>query len=410
MIQRLARRYREAFAGVPRNVWRNALILLVSRSGTMVLPFLAIYCSSQLGFPPTAIGWLLSAYGLGSVVASLLAGRIITQIGSIPTQLVSLCLAIPGYLLVGFVTDFYGMLAALFYLSLGVEMMRPACTTATVEFCEDPSQHTRAFAVNRLAINLGMTLGPAVGGFLVLVDYQFLFYANAMSTLGALLLMWRFFGWRRLEPVADDPENNTAGQSTHSAWRDSRFLAFCVLNCLAACVLFQFLGTYPLYLKEHYHFEEYHIGLLFAVNTVVIVLFELVLVSAIAHLPLLRTFAFGQLLSCVGFGILPFAVGSEFLAGALFCTFSMLILTLGEMLTSPLGPAYAARRSNAFNRGQYMGLYVTSFSVAVLVAPLVGMALYGIHPDLVWYVGLIVAGVVYFGFLTLADREEPGRR
>ena len=75
MIQRLFRRYQAAFSGVPRNVWLITLILLVSRSGTMVLPFLAIYCRQELGLEPRAIGFLLSAYGVGSVLAGLLGGK-----------------------------------------------------------------------------------------------------------------------------------------------------------------------------------------------------------------------------------------------------------------------------------------------------------------------------------------------
>ena len=286
-------------------------------------------------------------------------------------------------------------------------MMRPACATATVEFCTSDSQHTKAFAVNRLAVNLGMTLGPAVGGFLALVDYQLLFYANAVSTFGALIMMLRFFGWKNETVGSGKPDDKPDSEKpAPSPFFDRRFVVFCLLNTMAACVLFQFFGTYPLYLKEQYHFQEYHIGLLFAVNTVVIVVFEMVLVIAIARFPLLRTYAWGQLLSCVGFGILPFAVGGPFWMGASFCVFSMLILTLGEMLTSPLGPAYVARRSVPENRGKYMGAYVTSFSLAFLVAPLAGMWLYDQNPHLVWYVGLIVGAAVFFGLMLLADREQ----
>ncbi len=406
MIRNLARRYRDAFSGVPRNVWIIAFILLVSRSGTMVLPFLAIYCRQELNLDPSSIGLLLSAYGVGSVVAGLLGGKVTQRLGSIPTQIISLAMATPGYLLVATATEIPWLMAALFYLSLGVEMIRPACATATIEFCDDASQHTRAFAVNRLAVNLGMTLGPAIGGFLTLINYQLLFYANTVSTFGALLLTLWFFGWHfKTNPSPDQSVEKPNNTSARSPFRDKTFLAFCILNSLAACVLFQFLGAYPLYLKEQFKFQEYQIGLLFAVNTVVIVLFEMVLVSAVAKLPLLRTYAWGQLISCVGFGILPWAAGFDFFVTALYAIFSMLILTLGEMLTSPLGPAYAASRANPSNRGNYMGVYATSFSVAVLIAPLVGMWLYERHPDLVWYLSLIVGGLVFLGLSVLADRD-----
>lgn len=407
MLQRLIRRYQAAFSGVPRNVWLIALILLVSRSGTMVLPFLAIYCRQELGLEPAAIGFLLSAYGVGSVVAGLLGGKITEWIGSIPTQILSLTLATPGFLMVGFAKDFTSLFLSLFYLSLGVEMMRPACATATIEFCDDASQHTKAFAVNRLAVNLGMTLGPAVGGFLALIDYQLLFYVNACSTLGALLLTWWCFGWTgpAVDPSREDVTVQKSANS-RSPYHDKTFLCFCALTSIAACVLFQFLGVYPLYLKEQFHFQEYQIGLLFAVNTIVIVLFEMVIVSVTAKFPLLRTYAWGQLISCIGFGILPLAAGFSFGITAPFAVFSMLVLTVGEMLTSPLGPSYAASRASVETRGSYMGLYVTSFSVAVLTAPLAGMWLYAQHPDLVWYVSLIVGALVFLGLLCLADWDK----
>lgn len=407
MLQRLIRQYRAAFSGVPRNVWLIALILLVSRSGTMVLPFLAIYCRQELGLEPAAIGLLLSAYGVGSVVAGLLGGKITQWIGSIPTQIISLTMATPGFLWVGFAENFTMLFLSLSYLSLGMEMMRPACATATIEFCDNASQHTKAFAVNRLAVNLGMTLGPAVGGFLALIDYQLLFYVNACSTFGALLLTWWCFGWA--PTTIDEPSEEVIHQKTgkkRSPYHDKTFLCFCALTCVAACVLFQFLGAYPLYLKEQFHFQEYQIGLLFAVNTIVIVLFEMVVVSVTSKLPLLRTYAWGQLISCIGFGMLPLAAGFDFMFTAPFAVFSMLVLTTGEMLTSPLGPSYAASRATAETRGGYMGLYVTSFSIAVLVAPLGGMWLYAQHPDLVWYVSLVIGALVFLGLLYLAKWDE----
>ena len=393
----------------------------------MVLPFLSIYGSEQLGFQPITIGWLLSVYGFGGVVAGLLVGRVIERIGAIPTQILALAFAVPGFLWVGWATDFYGLSISLFYLSVAVEGLRPACTTATVDFCESDSQHVKALAVNRLAVNLGMTLGPALGGFLILLSYQLLFYVNAVSTLAAMILTIAFFGWNfhaketaaavDSERVTSESESVNATRSLRntSPFRDVRFVVFCLLNCLGACVLYQFIGTYPLYLKEQYQFQEHHIGLLYAVNTVIIVLFEMILVHWIAKRSLLKVFAWGQLLSCLGFGLLPFGLllvddrtaiaGTTFAMAFAYCSFTMIVLTIGEMFAMPMGPAYAARRSNSLNRGSYMGVFSTSFSVAALLAPLAGMALYEWNPDSVGYASLAVGGVVFFALIALANRE-----
>lgn len=429
MFSRIIDGYRNAFSGVPRNVWLMSVILLVSRSGTMVLPFLAIYGRTELKFEPTTIGWLLSAYGIGGVVAGLVAGKMIEKIGAISTQIITLAMAVPGYLWVGMVTDFFWLIVSMFYLSLTVEAVRPACTTATVDFCAEEHQHVKALAVNRLAVNLGMTLGPALGGFLILISYQLLFYVNAFTTFAACLLTIVFFGWpsgRAKKETGKDKDSKSDvsadavedGTKSSSPFADLRFMLFCFINVLAALVFFQFLSTYPLYLKEQYQFQEYHIGLLYAVNTVVIVLFELVLVNWIVRWPLLRIYGWGQLLSCVGFGMLPLGLlffqdrsvlatnESAFLIGAGYCVFTMIVLTIGEMLAMPLGAAYAARRSNQRNRGKYMGVYIASFSVAALIAPLAGMGLYEIHPDLVGYASLVVGAIVFFALIIMSDSEE----
>ncbi len=413
MLRRILNSYRNAYRGVPRDVWLLSLVLLVSRSGTMVLPYLSIYATREQGIPPMSVGWLLAFYGVGGVVSAILGGWITARIGAIATQVLSFALSIPGFLILERAASFEQMCGALLYLGIAVEMMRPAANTATIEFCTDESQHTRALAVNRLAVNLGMSIGPTVGGFLAVLDYRWLFWGNAIGAAAAILVMLATFGTGRkiakqATSATSDPPMDGAGKAVRarSPWRDGRYVAFCALNALVSIVFFQFLGTYPLYLNEQYHLSEDQIGLLFAVNTIVIVLFELILVNAIRDLPLVRVFAWGHLLGCAGFGLLPLAVGSPFAAGYAWCVVTMLILTAGEMLAMPLGAAYAARRSTPANRGHYMGVYASSFSIAVLVAPVVGMWLYARNPHLVWYSGLIAGSAVFIGLLKIADLEK----
>ncbi len=418
MLRRVVTSYRNAFRGVPRNVWLLSLVLLISRCGTMVLPFLSIYATRELGFTPMKVGWLLSTYGVGGIIGGLLGGWLTGRMGAIRTQIVSFGTSVPGFLLLGQARGFGEACLDLFLLSIAIEIFRPAASTATIEFCDNPGQHTRAMAVNRLAINLGMSIGPTLGGFLAVVNYQLLFWGNAAGVAAAMLLMLGLFGWRA--PSHSTSQGIAAtGQPAavshrRSAWRDARYLAFTVLNILAAIVFFQFLGTYPLYLNTQYQLSEVQIGILYAVNTIVIVLFELVLVNAVVNLPLMRVYAWGQLLSCLGFGLTPLAVGCSFGVGYAWCIVTMLILTTGEMLSMPLGAVYAARRSTTVTRGQYMGLYAASFSIAILIAPIAGMWLYDRNPHGVWYCGLIIGGLVFPGLLRIADRERSdaaaGRR
>jgi MFS family permease len=411
MWQRIFTAYRNSFRGLPRNVWLLSLILLVNRSGTMVLPYLSLYATDRLGFEPWVAGWALACYGLGGIVAGLLGGWLTERLGSIRTQTLSFALSAPGFVVVGQQETLAGLCAGLLYLGIAIELMRPAANTATIGFCDDPSQHARALGVNRLAVNIGMSVGPTIGGFLAGANYAWLFLGNAIGAVASLVLTLVLFGWGNgdagdgpaLEirfPVEPAPEKTPPPP----VWRDQPFLVFCLFNMLSAIVLFQFLGTYPLYLKEAYSFREYGIGLLFAVNTTVIILFELVLVNALQRLLPIRVFAWGQLLSCLGFGLLPLAAGAWLPLGYAWCVATMLVLTVGEMLAMPMGAAHVARCSTAKTRGRYMGLFASSFSVAFLAAPLAGTALYQINIHLVWYCCLLAGVVVFFGLLRLGKR------
>ena len=63
--------YRESFSGLPRAVWLVALVTFVYRSGTMVLPFLALYLTSQKGLTAREAGGILSLYATGKLVLTI---------------------------------------------------------------------------------------------------------------------------------------------------------------------------------------------------------------------------------------------------------------------------------------------------------------------------------------------------
>ena len=406
MLSRVIEAYREAYRGVPIAVWMNSLVLLVARCGTMVLPFLSLYCTKELEMELDTAGWLLAIYGAGGVIGGLLGGWLTQTIGSIRTQIFSLVASIPAFLVAGQLRHFQDLACALFAIALVGDMIRPAAASTTVEYCEHPGQRTKALAVNRLAVNLGMTIGPAVGGFLALVDFRLLFYGNAMGYAGALFFLIAYFGWGKRPPVAESTVSSADSQSVRAGLKspmlDFTFVLFWCLTAMASIVFFQIMSTYPLFLEEYYTFNEAHIGLLLAINTVVVVLFELVLIQYVQRFSILHTIAWGNILVCLGFGLLPLAVGSSFYLGAIYCAFTVVIWSIGEMLAMPLSMAFVADRATDANRGKYMGWYVTAWSLASVVAPIIGMSLYRWSPSGLWYLiaGLSVA--IGYGFYWLA--------
>ncbi len=402
MITTIFETYRKAYGGLPREVWMISFALFVNRFGTMVLPFLALYLTSELKFTEAAAGWVISVYGLGSVTGTYVGGRLTRPVGSIRLQIILLLLASPMYLVLPFCGTWTSLLTAIFFLSLFADGMRPANATSIAEY-STPEQKTRSYALQRMAVNLGITFGPAIGGFLSTVSFFWLFVADAVTTLGSALALIFFFGFhaRRVErkEIPDvKAANSLPAIPEKKPSSDWLFLTFIGLLLATDIVFFQVHATYPLYLRDHYLLTRPMIGLIYAVNTVMVVAFEMILVNRVKTWPLILTIGWGCFFSCLGFGMMPLS------PAIWFCVFSMMVVTLGEMLFMPLSSGWVAQRSEGGDTGTYMGWYIMTYSVAAVLAPALGGWIYGIDRDLLWYLALVI-GVMVLGGFYLLDRR-----
>jgi MFS family permease len=267
-------------------------------------------------------------------------------------------------------------------------------------------ERTKSYALYRLAINLGMTVGPAVGGFLAARDYALLFWADGGTCLLAAVLLYAFFR-RDLRPV-DTGKVRAAAAAERSPWRDGPYMAFAGLMLLLAMVTFQVFSTFPLTLRDLYGFKESRIGLALAVSTLVIVLFEMVLIHRLSGRDPLKLGALGSFLFCAGLALLPFGVG---FAGFAYVAFTVVIWTVGEMLTFPVFAGAVADRAGEANRGSYMAIFTLSFEGAFVIAPLAGTWIYQrFGPRALWETCGAVGLVLLAGFWFLSGIFAQGRR
>jgi len=280
------------------------------------------------------------------------------------------------------------------------ESVRPANYVAVSQFTP-PELTTRAFGLQRMAVNLGYSVGPAVGGFLAIFNYHWLFYVDGITTgLGAVILL-AYFGFRRYAKneaaakMQKAAEENEAGGSPAF---DFSFLIFLGLMLLVSLIFFQFHATYPKYLVEFYFLKKWQIGIIFSVNTIIIVLLEMILLDKVQAFSMLKMVGWGSLLACIGFGILP--LGQTFW----FCVLSMTIITFGEMFMFPIGSSFVAHRSAHRNQSAYMGWYAMMYSLAAIIAPKLGTEIYVYDPHLLWKASFVTGMIALAGFYMLAAR------
>jgi predicted MFS family arabinose efflux permease len=401
MLRSIAATYREAFSGLSRSVWLLSFASLINRAGTMVMPFLVLFLTEKRGLTTTEAGQTLALYGFAAMLSSYFGGRLCDRFGPLRIMQVSLLLTGLSFWALGQVQGRLAISAMVLVLALVGEVFRPA-NLAALAAASDPAERTRSIALMRLAVNAGMAVGPSVGGLLAALSYGWLFWVDgASSILAAGLLFFAFPGARTAAPAA-----RPAGSApARTPFRDPPVLAILGMMFLLSVVVFQVTSTFPLTLRDLYGFSEARIGVTLASNTVIIVLFEMVLIHSLARRDPLKVAGVGSFLFGAGLALLPFGSGLG------YAVFTVAIWTVGEMLAFPLLTSAVAARAPEETRGAYMGLLNFSFATGFVVAPLVGTWVYQrLGPRALW-LGCGAAGLlVWAGLYAVAvrvGRPEP---
>ena len=191
MLQASIQLYRNAYSGIPKPVWWLGLVMFVNRSGTMVIPFLTVYLTAKKGFTLTDAGYIMAAFGTGSILGSYLGGRLADKFGSFYVQFFSLFLNGVMFIVLGQMQTMIQFAACIFLLSSLGEAFRPANSVAIVAYSNE-SNRIRSYALNRLAINLGWSIGPALGGVLAKINYALLFWVDGLTCIVASFLLFYF--------------------------------------------------------------------------------------------------------------------------------------------------------------------------------------------------------------------------
>jgi len=402
MLRRSARLYREAFTGLSRDIWMLALVSFVNRAGTMVIPFMTVYLTQQLNYSLAQAGYVMSCFGVGSILGAYIGGRLTDSIGYYRTQFWTLFLSGAMFLVLQQMESLLAVCVTIFILSAIADAFRPA-NFASVAVYSRRANRTRSYSLLRLAVNLGFSVGPALGGWAAhWLGYGWLFWIDGITCMGAALL-FRATLQQKEEVLEEDDPATVQIPKSDSAYRDRIFLVFIAFVTFVAIAFMQFFSTIPVFYKEYFDFSEGRIGTLLALNGLLVALFEMPVVyrleGRVKKLPLVAAGAVLVGLSYISYITFSYWSGVAFLA--------VTLLTFGEILSMPFANALAIDRSTPRTRGQYMALYTMTYSVALVIAPTAGLQIAEIFGFPVLMLGLAgLCFAAFFGFLSLRRKME----
>jgi predicted MFS family arabinose efflux permease len=352
----------------------------------MVIPFLTIYLTSEKGFTLEKIAWIMSAFGLGSVAGAWLGGKLCSKLGFYTLMVSSLITSGIAFILLQFVDTFWGICTGVFVVMLLADSFRPASYVAINAYADETSK-TRSLSLLRLAINLGFSLGPAVGGFIIVrAGFSGLFWMDGITCILAGTVMLLLLNNKASKSQREEDKQ----QENQSPYRDKTYLILIAMVFLIGFTFLQYFSTVPLFYKSVFHLDEQAIGWLFFINGFLIFLIEMPLVKYLESpaISIYSTLIISLFLLAFSFLIIAFFSWNGVLLTGI------LLMTFGEMFNFPFTNSLALQRAKRGNMGEYMALFTMAFSLAHILGHNIGL-------NLIHYVGYPATWLVMAGLLVL---------
>jgi predicted MFS family arabinose efflux permease len=401
-MKKLYNSYLESFHGLSREIWWLALITLINRSGTMVIPFLSLYLTKDLGFSLERVGIIMTFFGLGSLVGTWIGGKLTDTFGYYKIMMASLIGTGLLFISIQFLHSYWLVCSGIFVLMMVADAFRPAAFVAMSAYSKSENK-TRSVTLIRLAINIGFSAGPAVGGLIIAtIGYSGLFWVDGITCLlaAALLLLL-------LHPKKTRESDTTVNEAPVSVYSDRPYWIFFAAMVLCSFIFVQYFSTVPLYYNEIHALSENQIGLLMGMNGLLIFVLEMPLIR---YLELkgrskIHNMMLGFLLVTLSFLILNFTDWPGILI------IGMILMTFGEMIIFPFSNAWALERAKHGKQGEYMAIYSIAFSFAHIFAHNSGMrSVSNFGYEITWFgasfIGLL--GILLFLFLKNRLKRKSG--
>ncbi len=392
----LTHKMRALFNEYPRQFWVLVSVSFIDRlGGALLFPFFSLYITKKFDVGMTQVGVLFGIFSITGLLSSLVGGALTDRMGRKGLMLFGLVMSALSALLMGLMDQFVWFVIVVVVVGLLADVGFPAQQAMMADLLPE-DKRAQGFGILRVVANLAVTIGPLIGGFLASRSYLLLFIIDAIASLTTAVILY-FTLHETRQPASDGEEQESMTQTFKGYFhvlRDSAFTWFLVATMISVLVYMQMNTTLSVYLRDVHSIPERGFGYILSLNAAMVVLFQFPITRYISKFRPMMVMVVGTLFYAVGFGMYGFV--SAFLLFML----AMVIITIGEMLVSPVSQAIVARLAPEDMRGRYMAAYGFSWIIPSALGPLfAGLTMDNLDPRWVWYgagiLGFIAAAAFY---------------
>ncbi|MCK4250909.1 MFS transporter [candidate division WOR-3 bacterium] len=387
-----------AYKGYPSAFKVLVLASFIDMLGGFVLyPFFALYITERFGVGMTQVGFLFAVFAAGNILGSMIGGVLADKYGRRVMILIGLVVSGIGSIFMGLVDDLN-----VFYILAGIlglvgDIGGPARQAMVVDLLPGEKQ-AEGFGIMRIAMNLAVTAGPLLGGFLATQSYMWLFLSDAVSSLITAIIVFFVIPETKPEKPEDKPEESFISTIVgyKEVLKDGVFILFLSVSAIMVLVYMQMNSTLSVFLRDVHGFPPQGFGLLLSMNAAMVVVFQFWITKRISKFAPMKVIAIGALFYVVGFGMYGF------ISEVYLFFIAMIIITIGEMIVTPIQQTAVAFFAPEDKRGRYMAVFGFHWAIPSLFGVLVaGLIMDNIGPNWVWYIAGILSFISVVGFWSL---------
>jgi len=394
-------RIRRTLSQYPRPFWVLFWGTLISSSGSaLVFPFMTIYFRQRFEMSMTTIGLYLSANAFVGLLSGAVGGSLADRFGRRNVMAASLLMSTLIMVGWGFATALPVLLLLIVLKGLSGPIYGPASQAMVADLVE-PEKRAEAYGLIRVIANLGVVIGPSIGGLLAARSYLILFICAAAASFIFFIITVTLLP--ETKPEGSSEETASSSMSYAPVFRDLPFMAMCAISIIAVLVYVQMNTTFPVYVKEQFGIPENRYGLLIALNAIMVVTMQFGITRWTNRYRRTSILALSAGLYAVGFGALALARNVWQFA---IC---VAIWTIGEMTMIPVRSALVADMAPESMRGRYMAVNGATWGIGWMLGPLAaGLVSDSLGMVHVWTFAFILGALATVGFLALG-RVMPAR-
>ncbi len=407
-VSKLITKLNETIKLYPKQFWILFGGSFISSIGMgLIFPFFALYVRKKFGLSMTGVGYTFAAFILPSILSQSIGGHLADKFGRKIIMLVSLLLSSLFLLGYGFVETITLWIFLTILDGLFGPMYNPA-SSAMIADIVDSSKRLQAYGLLRIIHNLGIVIGPVIGGLLIAkISYLILFIIAAITSFIYFFVILFFIKEtkpekqevykERLATLSNKEGNsNLLSEGYKKILNDRIFVYFCLVTILVSVVYSQMTTTFPVYMNENFGILEDKYGLIMALNASMVVLLQYPITRIISKYKKTVIMALGAFFYAIGFG----SIGLS--NSLLLFAISMAILTIGEMIIIPVNTSFVADISPEDMRGRYMGVLGIANMLGWGIGPIIGgLSIDKVGGNFIWLIIFILGLISSAGYLSL---------